>query len=86
MEMYSTDWSGRYPDSLDKLVPRYLPSIPQCPAAPRGQGYGLEGPESSHNPEGFQDYYYLYCLAENHPGSAENLPGFDGIQSVIERP
>lgn len=37
-EMYSTDNCGRYPHSLDQLVPQYLTTPPQCPAS-CGQDY-----------------------------------------------
>ena len=32
VEMYSTDWSGRYPANLALLTPDYLRAIPTCPA------------------------------------------------------
>ena len=32
LEMYSTDWSGRYPRELAKLTPNYLKTMPTCPA------------------------------------------------------
>ena len=35
LEMYASDWGGRYPAQLDALVPRYLPKLPTCPAAGR---------------------------------------------------
>ena len=34
-EMYSTDWEGRYPNSLALLTPNYLQTIPECPPARR---------------------------------------------------
>jgi len=33
LEKYAKAHNGKYPDSLKKLVPRYLKSIPTCPAA-----------------------------------------------------
>ncbi|MFN8609390.1 MAG: hypothetical protein U0931_17765 [Vulcanimicrobiota bacterium] len=32
LEMYSTDYAGRYPTSLAPLTPNYLKTIPTCPA------------------------------------------------------
>jgi Tfp pilus assembly protein PilE len=34
-EMYSTDYAGEYPKELDLIVPNYLKTIPECPAAGR---------------------------------------------------
>lgn len=81
MEMYSTDWSGKYPPKLDMLVPKYLSQIPVCPAA-GFVTYRMEyGPNSPHNDRGFEDYYYLYCAGEFHEkaGVPVNQPGFDGM-------
>ena len=33
LEMYSTDWSGRYPEDIDAITPDYLVRIPECPSA-----------------------------------------------------
>jgi hypothetical protein len=87
MEMYSTDWSGHYPDRLRKLVPNYLHVLPTCPAV-EAMTYQMEyGPEASHNEGGFHDYYYLYCAGQNHSrvGIPENIPAYDGCGSVHER-
>ena len=87
MEMYSTDWSGRYPRQLDQLVPKYLEELPVCPAA-GGMSYELEyGLESPHNKVGFKDYYYLYCGGRNHSvaGLGADEPGYDGVSSGCER-
>jgi hypothetical protein len=76
MEMYSTDWSGHYPNRFDKLVPNYLKELPPCPAT-GSVTYEMEyGPRAPHNEEGFQDFYYLYCSGANHSGIglAENQP------------
>lgn len=66
MEMYSTDWSGRYPTDLAQLVPEYIDEIPTCRAA-GAVTYRMEmGEEASHNPAGLRDYFYLCCSGENH--------------------
>ncbi len=33
LEMYNTDWTGRYPHAMGALTPNYLKTIPQCPSA-----------------------------------------------------
>jgi hypothetical protein len=35
MEMYTTDWEGRYPSTLGQLTPNYLKTIPECQAVER---------------------------------------------------
>ena len=87
MEMYSTDWSGHYPDRLPKLVPNYLDALPTCPAG-AAMTYEMEyGPEAPHNEAGFHDYYYLYCGGKYHSqaGVPENIPAYDGCNTVHER-
>jgi hypothetical protein len=87
MEMYSTDWSGHYPDRFEKLVPNYLKTLPACPVS-GAVTYEIEyGAEAPHNECGFQDYYYLYCAGEYHSraGAAENCPALDGSMSFLER-
>ena len=31
MEKYSADAAGEYPATLEELIPKYLPAIPECP-------------------------------------------------------
>ncbi|MCA9776086.1 MAG: hypothetical protein KC800_05190 [Candidatus Eremiobacteraeota bacterium] len=81
LEMYSTDWSGRYPTDLEALVPAYIDELPVCPAAD-SFSYQLElGTESPHNESGMQDYYYLCCQGENHfdVGVPGDFPAIDSI-------
>ncbi len=83
-EMYSTDHRGRYPSSLDDLIPTYLPERPVCPSA----GYdtytdGIElGPEAPHNDLKYQDYFFLCCSGHHHLEAGPNSPRLDGITSV----
>ena len=80
MEMYSTDWSGRYPPNLEALVPKYLDELPTCPSA-GSCSYAMEGSKSARNVNEFEDYYYLYCQGEHHAavGLPENHPAFDSV-------
>lgn len=86
-EMYSTDHEGSFPASIGELIPKYLKEVPVCPSA----GYdtyseGLElGRDSSHNPHGYQDYYYLCCYGHHHPDALVNAPRRDGVTSVLWR-
>ena len=36
LEMYSTDYEGKYPSGLSSLVPNYLKAIPDCSRHVRG--------------------------------------------------
>ena len=88
MEMYSTDWSGKYPTAsgLAGLAPNYLKTIPECPAAGSATYTALFS--AALNTAGFQDYYYISCNGGNHTAVSVsgNYPAYDGIQGLIERP
>lgn len=87
MAMYSTDWSGKFPPSLDRLVPKYLARIPACPAA-GSVTYRVElGPNAPHNKDHFPDYYYLYCSGDHHKrqGVPKDSPQYDSIGTTLER-
>lgn len=58
LEMYSTDSSGRYPSTLDLLVPEYLKVIPTCSSAGR--------PSYSYSAFSSPDRYTVYCAGSNH--------------------
>lgn len=89
MEMYSTDWSGHYPTSLSLLTPKYLKTIPDCPAVGRATYDLITGKNVGYNTVngGFDDYYLVYCNGENHTsiGITGNYPQYDGIAGLIER-
>ena len=85
LEMYSADWSGRYPSNLNQLTPKYLKTIPECPAQ-GSDTYSLSyqtGPDAPFN-KGFQEYYYFDCHGLNHEanGYPENRPAYDGIEGL----
>ncbi len=88
MEMYSTDWSGKYPspiaNSKTKLTPNYLKTIPTCPAA--GKDTYTFGTQFNGSPV-YQDYYYVDCAGSNHTAVSVtgNFPAYNGIQGLIER-
>lgn len=86
-EMYSTDWSGKYPSTIALLTPNYLKSIPECPAA-GSVTYTIEtGPKAAYNSHGFEDYYFVQCEGDNHIAVSvpKNYPQYDGISGLIER-
>lgn len=96
MEMYSTDWSGKYPTALSQLTPNYLKTIPECPVTNEmtyrasfgpGVGYNISVElEDGTKSEPFQDYYFIWCEGTAHQeqyGTPENYPQYDGIQGLI---
>ncbi len=89
MEMYSTDWNGKYPRNPGaQLVPNYLRAIPQCPSAgtdtytPTFQ----QGPSATYNTQSRKDYYFVYCQGHQHSAVnvAPNYPQYNDIVGLIE--
>lgn len=87
MEMYSTDYSGKYPTSMALLTPKYLKTIPECPAAGRISYEATFGQGVAYNSNNFQEYYFIECKGDHHANVSvpENYPQYDGIQGLIER-
>lgn len=87
LEMYSTDWSGKYPANTGLLTPNYLKAIPECPAAATNTYNAAFGPSAAFNTGSYTDYYYVACNGANHlPVSVTgNFPAYNGIQGLIER-
>ena len=96
-EMYSTDWSGKYPSTLSLLTPNYLKTIPECPVTGTMTYRMVEGPNVGYNraekgPDGkltqpFLDYYLVWCEGEQHNkayGTPVNYPQYDGIAGLID--
>lgn len=87
MEMYSTDWSGKYPTSLSQLTPNYLKTIPDCPTSHEMRYKLVYGPGAGYNTPGFVDYYFVWCDGDVHEkrhGIEKNFPQYDGIHGIIE--
>jgi prepilin-type N-terminal cleavage/methylation domain-containing protein len=87
LEMYSTDWSGKYPTGTTVLTPNYLKTIPECPAAATNTYTSTFGSSATFNPDSYTDYYFVECTGANHlPVSVTaNYPAYNGIQGLIER-
>ncbi len=88
MEMYSTDWGGKYPtNGKVSLTPNYLKTVPDCPAAGTDT-YTMEiGLKATYNTMSFEDYYFVYCSGHNHKSVSlpQNYPQYSGIVGLIER-
>lgn len=88
LEMYATDYSGKYPPAepgLDLLAPNYLRAIPSCPAAGEVTYSYAEGPDAELNGSGYQDYYEVRCVGSNHTmaGAEGDLPVYTGLVGII---
>jgi len=82
LEMYSTDHSGHYPESLDQLTPDYLRVIPTCAAA--GKDTYSASYKSAQNP----DTYEFFCEGSYHSnvGVPSNYPQYNSVRGLISRP
>lgn len=89
-EMYSMDWSGKYPPigrEKELLIPAYLRRIPECPRAGKDTYTMSSDRNGPYNTEGFEDYYHIQCTTSFHEAVdvPRNYPQFDGIQGLIAR-
>jgi len=81
LEMYSTDFEGRYPTSSLLLTPRYLKTIPTCPTV----GSVTYVFTMASKP----DAYTVVCAGTNHSGAGvreANYPQYTSELGLIERP
>lgn len=87
LEMYSTDFSGKYPPRLDVLTPNYLKTIPSCPTVSKVTYRAYFGKGAPLNTGAFEDYYYLECAGANHTSVSVmgNYPAYNAIQGLVER-
>ena len=86
-EMYSTDFKGAMPPSMDRLTPNYLKTIPRCPVTKDVTYHLSVGPRAPMNSTGGVAYYYIECVGGNHAavGTRGNYPAYNGVRGVIER-
>jgi hypothetical protein len=81
LEMFATEHSGAYPESLAILLkPSYIREIPLCPSC--GKDTYSESYKAHKNP----DSYLLYCKGENHKksGLQKNFPQYSVTKGLIE--
>lgn len=96
LEMYATDYDGKYPTTLAALTPNYLKTLPECPSAGKANyrlQVGLQAPMNvernfEEGPKGpWPDYYYIDCAGENHRSTSVtgDYPAFNAVDGLIER-
>ena len=73
LEMWSTDYEGKYPESLTQLNPSYLILMPSCPNS-QGRAYGYEKDGELN--------YKLTCSGD-HSELGGKPPIYNGEQGII---
>lgn len=89
MEMHSTDAAGKYPNSLDELIPTYLKTLPKCPAGGSYRAYfGPDAPGNNTGAEPYKNYYYVECFGENHTAAdvTGDFPAYSGLVGLMTEP
>jgi hypothetical protein len=85
LEVYATKHEGRYPHTLEELVPKPLARLPLCPAAGE-MSYKLQtGPDVPTNENRFVDYYLLRCDGGHHQaaGVVGEVPAYDAQLGLL---
>lgn len=83
LEMWCGDHQEQFPPSLNDLMPKYLKSIPTCPAANADTysgDYRLEMP-----PYSKMQVYRFHCAGHFHKecGVGQNRPEYSGIEGLL---
>lgn len=77
LEMYSTDWSGKYPAALTQLTPNYLKTIPTCPST------ATDTYTAGYTSSTLPDEYLVLCQGNNHGGfGPANFPQYSGLAGL----
>lgn len=81
LEMYFTDHTGHYPNSIGELTPEYLRMIPQCPSA--GEDTYSKTYKSTKDP----DYFEFHCSGHHHDavGVGSNYPQYNSRRGLTPR-
>ena len=81
-ETYATDNAGRYPQSLNRLPPHFIQTIPTCPSSGNNQCY-IGGFTSASVP----DAYTIYCAGTYHAelNMHANYPQYISAEGLMER-
>jgi hypothetical protein len=79
LEMWSTDYDGKYPESLSKLTPDYLRMIPECPAANQDTYSG------TYLHSGVE-YFQVRCSGKHHnaAGLPANFPAYNNVEGLTD--
>ena len=92
LEMYATDHGGRYPTSLQRVLPAYLKVLPTCPTVGQSYDCGFQshhhdsprvGRDSRHDKA--VDRFTIVCAGSQHGGvgQGDNFPQYTSGQGLI---
>lgn len=83
LEIYSSENGAQFPDALDKLVPRYIATIPTCPGA-GGDSYSSSY-SVAHKKDA--DAYTFFCQGANHTGTglSANFPQYTSRLGLLTK-
>lgn len=73
LELYAIDNNGQYPKRLAVLKPKYLRTIPTCPAASKdtySSGYQSTARQ-----------YTVFCSGNHHPTTSPNYPNATSLRN-----
>lgn len=87
LEMYATDFEGRYPPSLSLLTPNYLKTLPECPSAATTSYIMESGLKAPGNEKKKKEFRHLECRGEHHKpvGLSAGYPRYNTVEGLIER-
>ena len=86
LDMYSTDWQGKYPPNLEFLTPDSLKTIPQCAIAGRQSYRTTFGPTAPGNIHQVEDYFIVECVGVDHESGPipADYPKFNSTDGLID--
>ena len=76
-EMWSTDYSGRYPETIEELTPNYLRTLPKCPTTESAYTY------SKVKIEGYDSYQFSCNGDHSGRGVEKGYPKYNGVVGLI---
>lgn len=84
---YEDDHKGRTPGTLSELVPRWLKSVPTCPATGTvTYAYEHGSRIVRTTPTGQEEIFTLYCAGANHSRLPPNYPQYSADAGLISTP
>lgn len=78
LEMYASDYTGRYPRQLTVLRPDYLRTLPTCPGA------GADTYSNTYKVSTRPDAFTFFCAGHHHEkaGVGPNLPSYSSHEGL----
>lgn len=80
-EMYSTDFSGAYPEKMSQLTPEYLRQIPICPSD-GASPYTYRRAKI----DGYDSYEFVCGGDHSEAGTPKGYPRYNGQTGIVVKP